>query len=54
MVTLAPARRRVSAVVRPMAPQPMTATRFVPPSSALAAAIWALPQDRDQPLPPWP
>ena len=54
MVTCAPASWAVIAVVRPIAPQPITAIRRGEPAMAMRTAWAADPQDSDQPLPPWP
>ena len=54
MVTWAPARWAVIAVVSPTMPQPITAIFFGLTDIAFWTATLAEPQDSDQPLPPWP
>jgi hypothetical protein len=49
-----PARCAITALVRPMMPQPTTATRSGSAEAALATATSADPHESDQPLPPWP
>ena len=54
MVTWAPARCAVIAAVSPIMPQPMTAIFLGETDIAFWTATLAEPQDKDQPLPPWP